>query len=87
MLTFPSIFFPPAFHSLLYHQLDSLDEEKANLVSQCEELRLNLQQQREKALEGNTAQQHTGDSVLDRSEAECTANSDIASSSDTFRRL
>lgn len=75
---------------MLYHQLDSLEEERANLASQCEELRLSLQQQRGKnAHEVNTTPQGATDSSVqtDPEEAGGTADSGTDSSSDLLRRL
>ncbi|XP_078118165.1 MORC family CW-type zinc finger protein 3a isoform X2 [Sander vitreus] len=73
----------------LRSQLNSLEEEKANLASQCEELRLSLQQQRESAKERNPPQHRVTDSTVqtDPEEAGETANSGIDSSSDTSRSL
>ncbi|XP_067459824.1 MORC family CW-type zinc finger protein 3a isoform X1 [Thunnus thynnus] len=69
----------------LQSQLDSLEEEKARLALQCEE----LQQQRENAQKGSTAPLRTSDSSVqsDPGEAEGTADSGAASSSDTSRSL
>ncbi|XP_035860319.1 MORC family CW-type zinc finger protein 3a isoform X2 [Sander lucioperca] len=73
----------------LRSQLNSLEEEKANLASQCEELRLSLQQQRESAKERSPPQHRVTDSTVqtDPEEAGGTANSGIDSSSDTSRSL
>lgn len=54
---------------MLYNQLDHLEEEKANLAYQCEELRLRLQQQQQKREntereEGSTALNRTTDSFV-----------------------
>lgn len=67
--------------TVLLRQLDSLEEERADLASQCEELRLRLQQQRENAQEGSTASLRATDSSVqtDPENAERTAAS--------FRRL
>ncbi|XP_039674451.1 MORC family CW-type zinc finger protein 3a isoform X1 [Perca fluviatilis] len=73
----------------LRSQLNSLEEEKANLASQCEELRLSLQQQREKAQERSPTQHRVTDSTVqtDPEEAGGTVNSGIDSSSDASRSL
>lgn len=67
-MSFPLSIYRPICRLLFHchHQLDSLEEERANLASQCEELRLSLQQlqqqQREKAQEESTRQQKITDS-------------------------
>ncbi|KAM8749469.1 MORC family CW-type zinc finger protein 3a [Acanthopagrus schlegelii] len=64
----------------LHSRLDSVEEERANLASQCEELRVSLQQEREKAQEAHRA--------TDSSESGGAAPaSGTESSSDTFRSL
>uniref|UniRef100_A0A671W9Z5 MORC family CW-type zinc finger 3a n=1 Tax=Sparus aurata TaxID=8175 RepID=A0A671W9Z5_SPAAU len=64
----------------LHSRLDSMEGERANLASQCEALRLSLQQEREKAQEARRA--------TDSSESGGTAPaSGTESSSDTFRSL
>lgn len=79
LFTFPPvlIFFPSWIPHMLYDQLDSLEDEKANLASQCEELRLRLQQQRENREEGSTTPSRTTDSFVrtDPENAEVTAAS------------
>ncbi|XP_062287541.1 MORC family CW-type zinc finger protein 3a isoform X1 [Scomber scombrus] len=73
----------------LRSQLDSLEEEKAKLASQCEELKLSLRQQKEEAQKGSIAQLRTSDSSAqtDPVEAEGTADSGTASTSDTLIEL
>uniref|UniRef100_A0A3P8UGE0 MORC family CW-type zinc finger 3a n=1 Tax=Amphiprion percula TaxID=161767 RepID=A0A3P8UGE0_AMPPE len=68
----------------LRSQLDSLEEEKANLVAQCEELKLSLQQQRENA---PPARSRDSSDQTRPEEAGDLANSDTHSSSDAFRSL
>lgn len=41
--------FPLPLPLILHHQLDLVEEDKANLAAQCEELQLSLEHQREKA--------------------------------------
>uniref|UniRef100_A0A3Q3XNU6 Uncharacterized protein n=1 Tax=Mola mola TaxID=94237 RepID=A0A3Q3XNU6_MOLML len=50
--------------TVLLRQLNSLEEERADLASQCEELRLRLQQQRENAQERSTASLRATDSSV-----------------------
>lgn len=70
---------------MLYHQLDSLEEERATLASQCEELKLSLQQQRENAQ--GTSQRVTASSVqTDPEETGGAADSGTDSTSDTLKR-
>ncbi|XP_032386265.1 MORC family CW-type zinc finger protein 3a isoform X2 [Etheostoma spectabile] len=73
----------------LRSQLNSLEVEKVNLASQCEELRLSLQQQRENAQERSPTQHIVTDCTVqtDPEEAGGTANSGIDSSTDTSRSL
>ncbi|XP_076603893.1 uncharacterized protein LOC143330975 isoform X2 [Chaetodon auriga] len=70
----------------LRSQLASVEEERANLASQCEELRMSLQQQRE---EGSTTPHRAADSSAQsgRAAAGGTAASGTFSSSDTSGRL
>lgn len=86
LLTLPPllIFFPPGVHCVLRHQLDSLEGERANLASQCEELRLSLQQQRENAQKGSTTSDRVTDSSAQTDPEEAGGTN---SSSDTSRRL
>ncbi|XP_063744000.1 MORC family CW-type zinc finger protein 3a isoform X2 [Eleginops maclovinus] len=69
--------------------LTSLEEEKANLASQCEELRLNLQQERENAQEKSRIQNSVTDSTVqtDPEEAGEASTSGTGSSSETSRSL
>lgn len=60
------------------HQLESLEEERANLTSQCEELRLSLQQQRENAREG---------SATSRTAINCSVQTDPEEAGGTDTRL
>ncbi|XP_056281768.1 MORC family CW-type zinc finger protein 3a isoform X2 [Pseudoliparis swirei] len=74
----------------LHTRLDGLEEEKANLASECEELRLSLQQEREKAQRGSTRPHRDADSTdpTDPEEAAATtSNPDTNSSADTPRSL
>ncbi|XP_069389488.1 MORC family CW-type zinc finger protein 3a isoform X2 [Paralichthys olivaceus] len=77
----------------LHSQMDSVQEENANLAAQCEELRLKLQQQRGNAEEGSTKppQRFTDSSArTDAAEAAEAAEATVTggdSSSDTFRSL
>ncbi|XP_054471050.1 MORC family CW-type zinc finger protein 3-like isoform X2 [Anoplopoma fimbria] len=70
-------------------KLDSMEVERANLASECQELRLSLQQERENAQEGSTTPHRTTDSTIqtDPEEALATAESDTNSSTDTSRSL
>ncbi|XP_076603728.1 MORC family CW-type zinc finger protein 3a isoform X2 [Chaetodon auriga] len=70
----------------LRSQLTSVEEERANLASQCEELRMSLQQQRE---EGSTTPHRAADSSVqsDRAAAGGTAASGTHSSSDASGSL
>ncbi|XP_029315454.1 MORC family CW-type zinc finger protein 3a isoform X2 [Cottoperca gobio] len=72
----------------LQSQLTSLEEEKANLASQCDELRLSQQQQRENAQERSTTPHGaTGSTEGDPQEEGATASSSTDSSSDTSKCL
>uniref|UniRef100_A0A7N5ZR87 CW-type domain-containing protein n=1 Tax=Anabas testudineus TaxID=64144 RepID=A0A7N5ZR87_ANATE len=67
-------------------RLDSLEEERATLASQCEELKLSLQQQRENAQ--GTSQRVTASSVqTDPEETGGAADSGTDSTSDTLKSL
>ncbi|XP_068428043.1 MORC family CW-type zinc finger protein 3a isoform X2 [Clinocottus analis] len=66
----------------LYTRLDSLEEERANLASECKELRLSQQQEREEVQRGSTTHGNT-----DSTDARATANSGTNSSLDASRSL
>ncbi|XP_034416819.1 MORC family CW-type zinc finger protein 3a [Cyclopterus lumpus] len=72
--------------SELHTRLGGLEEEKAKLASECEELRLSLQQEREKAQRGSTRPHGNTDST-DPEEAGATGATGANSSSDTSRSL
>lgn len=88
-LSLCKIFFLPVVPCVLYHQLDSLEEERANLASECEELKLSLQHQKENAQEGNATPLRSTDSSVktDPEGAGATKDPGTDSSSDTLRRL
>ncbi|XP_070770954.1 MORC family CW-type zinc finger protein 3a [Enoplosus armatus] len=70
-------------------QLDSVEKQRAILASQCEELKLQLQQQRERAREGSATPRRVTDSSVqtDPNEAGGIAVSVTDSSSDWFKSL
>nr|XP_033473928.1 MORC family CW-type zinc finger protein 3a [Epinephelus lanceolatus] len=70
-------------------QVESLEEERANLAAQCEELRLSLQQQRENAQNGSTTPRRVTDSTAqtDPEERGAMANGGTDLTSDTSRSL
>ncbi|XP_070694062.1 MORC family CW-type zinc finger protein 3a [Pempheris klunzingeri] len=68
-------------------QLDSLEEERANLASQCEELRLSLQQQRENAQEGSTTPHSVTVSSVQTDIEEAGGTADSGTRSDKHRSL
>ncbi|XP_035532911.1 MORC family CW-type zinc finger protein 3a [Morone saxatilis] len=70
----------------LRSQVDSLEEERANLASQCEELRLSLQQQRENAQKGSTTPHRATDSTA-QTDPEEAGGTGMDSSSNTSRSL
>ncbi|XP_071374186.1 MORC family CW-type zinc finger protein 3a [Centroberyx affinis] len=73
----------------LRSQVEGLEEEKANLSSQCEELKLSLQQQRGHTEQGSTTPHRASHSRVKTKAGETggTAESGSASSSETSRSL
>lgn len=69
------------------HQLDNLEEERASLAAECEELRLSLQQQKENAPEESKAPQRVAGSPVHSGEARRSADFGTHSSSENSTRL
>ncbi|XP_028249810.1 MORC family CW-type zinc finger protein 3a isoform X2 [Parambassis ranga] len=71
----------------LHLKLDNLEEERATLAAQCEELRLSLQQQKENAPEESKAPQRVTGSPIHSGEARRSVDFGTHSSSENSRSL